>query len=62
MLKVDKTSIYDLCISDINNLSYHAINEEENWRLEPILQLLEEQDQRKLDDEEYHLLDILCSR
>ena len=61
MLLVNKSSIRDITMADIDNIEYREVAEERQWRVEPVQHLLEEREAGGLDKDDLEWLDYLCS-
>ena len=61
MLLIGKTDISELCRSDVDKLQYFPIAQEDEWKLEIITILLEEQESSGLDEDSSDWLKILCT-
>ena len=61
MLLTTKNSIREVEISDIQNLVYHKVDEERQWRVELVELLLLEREQERLEDEDLEWLEWLCT-
>ena len=57
MLKTDKADIKDLVPNDATNMRYHPIQEEEQWKIS-ILQELVEAKNRNLEIENFNAVEI----
>ena len=53
--------IHDITLADIDSIEYCEVAEERQWRIEPLLHLLEEREAGGLDEEDLEWLDYLCS-
>jgi hypothetical protein len=61
MLETGNSRITEVDLSEINDLKYFKLEDEEEWRIEMIKYFLEERLERHLDDEEEEWLEILCN-
>ena len=61
MLLVNKSSIHDMTLADIDNIDYCKVAEERQWRVKHLQHLLEEREDGGLDEEDMEWLDYLCS-
>ena len=59
MLETGNSRIAEVDLSEINDLKYFKLEDEEEWRIEMIKYLLEERLERHLDDEEEDLLEVV---
>ena len=65
LLKTDKTSIRDLVPNDVLNIEYHPIQEDENWKVSFIQELIEAKNSNLevvdfTDDELDKIMEFLC--
>jgi hypothetical protein len=60
MLLLDKCSIQEILLTDIENLLYCEVPEERKWRVELVELFLMEREQEGLDEDDLELLDWLC--
>ena len=65
LLKTDKTSIRDLVPNDVLNIEYHPIQEDENWKVSFIQELIEAKNSNLevvdfTDDELDEIMEFLC--
>ena len=65
LLKTDKTSIQDLVPNDVLNIEYHPIQEDENWKVSTIQELIEAKNSNLevvdfTDDELDKIMEFLC--
>ena len=61
LLLVGKNDISELSRSDVDKLQYFPIVQEDEWKLELITMLLEEQESSGLDEDSSELLKLLCT-
>ena len=61
MLLLDKCSIQEILLTDIENLLYCEVPEERKWRVELVELFLMEREQEGLDEDDLELLDWLCT-
>ena len=61
LLITGKNDISELSKSEVDNLSYFPMSQEDEWKLELINMLLEEQESSGLDDDSSDLLNLLCT-
>ena len=61
MLSLDKCSIQEILLTDIENLLYCEMSEERKWRVELVELILMEREQEGLDEDDLELLDWLCT-
>ena len=60
MLQREKSDISELSVSDADNLPYHDLAEDEDWRTGMLLHLLEERREAPLDMEDLEWFNYLC--
>ena len=65
LLKTDKTSIQDLVPNDVLNIEYHPIQEDENWKVSFIQELIEAKNSNLevvdfTDDKLDEIMEFLC--
>ena len=61
MLETGNSRIAEVDLSEINDLKYFKLEDEEEWRIKMIKYFLEERLERHLDDEEEEWLEFLCN-
>ena len=60
MLLLDKCSIQEITLADIESLIYCKVHQERQWRVELVKLLLLEREKDGLDEDDLDLLDWLC--
>ena len=60
MLRVDKSSIYDVTMADCDVIPYYPRPEEDKWNIEFLQLMMEEREQGRLDDSDQDLFEHLC--
>ena len=60
MLLTKKLCIFDITLEDADQFPYFPRPEEDSWKTEVILCLLEEKEQGNLDESDLELLNYLC--
>ena len=61
MLETGNSRIAEMDLSEINDLKYFKLEDEEGWRIKMIKYFFEERLERHLDDEEEEWLEGLCN-
>ena len=61
MLETGNSNIREVQVSQIDELKYFKLEDDEVWRIEMIKYLIEERLERLLDDEEEEWLQFLCN-
>ena len=61
MLLLDKCSIQEITLADIESLIYCKVHQERQWRVELVELLLLEREKDGLDEDDLELLDWLCT-
>ena len=61
MLETGNSNIREVQVSEIDELKYFKLEDDEVWRIEMIKYLIEERLERLLDDEEEEWLQFLCN-
>ena len=61
MLETSNSKVEEVELSDIENLEYFKLGDEEEWRIEMLKYLLQERLEHLLDDEEKEWLVFLCT-
>ena len=61
MLLSNKTSIDDITVEDGDHFPYCPRPEEDNWKIEMLIQLMEERDRGYLEDEDLEWVNYLCT-
>ena len=61
MLETGNSSIKEVEMSEINELKYFKLEDEEEWRIEMIKFLMGERLEQHLDEEEEGWLEFLCN-
>ena len=61
MLETGNSNIKEVEVSEIDELKYFKLEDDEEWRIEMIKYLIEERLDRLLDDEEEEWLQFLCN-
>ena len=61
MLETGNSNIKEVEVSEIDELKYFKLEDDEEWRIEMIKYLIEERLERLLDDEEEEWLQFLCN-
>ena len=60
MMQTDKSDIREIQLSDIENIPYFDLAEDEDWRVEMLRHLLEEREKSPLNEEDLEWLNYLC--
>ena len=60
MLRVNKSSIFDITISDSDTIPYFPRPEEDRWKTETLQLMMREREQGRLDDADQAVMDHLC--
>ena len=55
-----KNALKEMNMTDINRLNYVNINDDDQWKVDMLLGLVEERKYRELDQEEKEWIDYLC--
>ena len=54
-------SANDITVEDVDHFSYCPRPEEDNWKIEMLIQLMEERDRGYLEDEDLEWVNYLCT-